>query len=88
MESVSGDGDTSRYCTLGEFSQGYGWESVMAVQEKCDEKNRVRSFRCADISAPTLRKVREGWGSPSVTCASEIKGLGHPPFGAFEVFTG
>jgi hypothetical protein len=60
----------------------------MAVQEKCDEKNRVRSFRCADISAPTLRKVREGWGSPSVTCASEIKGLGHPPFGAFEVFTG
>ena len=35
--------------------------------------------RCANISTPTLRRVREGWGTPSVIYASEIKSLGHPP---------
>jgi hypothetical protein len=37
------------------------------------------SSRCADISAPTLREVREGWGTPCVVDGSEIKSLGHPP---------
>jgi hypothetical protein len=37
------------------------------------KKVRPRSSHCADISAPTLRKVREGWGTPSVVYASEIK---------------
>ena len=37
------------------------------------------SSRCANISTPTLRKVREGWGTPCVIYASEIKSLGHPP---------
>jgi hypothetical protein len=43
------------------------------------KKSRSRSSRCVDISTPTLRKVREGWGTASVIYASEIKGLGHPP---------
>jgi len=37
------------------------------------------SSRCADISTPTLRKVREGWGTACVDYVSEVKGLGHPP---------
>jgi len=43
------------------------------------KKDGLRSSGCAEISTPTLRKVREGWGTPSVTDASEIKGLDHPP---------
>src|SRR5208337_2562651 len=43
------------------------------------KKTRLRSSRCADISTPTLRKVREGWGTPSGIYASEIKSLGQPP---------
>jgi len=33
---------------------------------------------CADICTPNLRKVREGWGTPSFSYASESKGLGPP----------
>jgi len=55
----------------------------MTVQEKGDEKSRSRSSRCADISTPTLRKVREGWGTPSVIYASEIKSRGDPPIVPF-----
>jgi hypothetical protein len=36
--SVSGDGRSFRCCTYEEFSQGFGWVSVLSVQEKCDEK--------------------------------------------------
>jgi hypothetical protein len=36
--SVSGDGRSSRCCTLGEFSQHCDCLSVIALQEKCDEK--------------------------------------------------
>src|ERR1019366_2304813 len=46
--------------------------------ERCCRYNRCSS-RCANISAPTLRKVREGWATPCVIYASEIKSLGHPP---------
>jgi hypothetical protein len=61
--SVSGDGDTSRCCTLEEFSQGCGWASVMAVREKCDEKRQgVRAvgpfstltFRTREVAHPIL----------------------------------
>ena|ERR1700733_1321243 len=47
------------------------------MQGKCSKKV-CRQFGCADTSAPTLRKVREGWGTPSVFYAGEIKGLGSP----------
>jgi len=46
----------------------------MTVREKCDEKSGSRSFRCADISTPTLRNVREGWGTPGVAYFGKIKG--------------
>jgi hypothetical protein len=36
--SVSGDGRSSRCCTVGELLQDWDCVSVMAVQEKCDEK--------------------------------------------------
>ena len=62
----------------GNVCTDYGWASVMTVQEKCDEKSGSRSSRCADISTPTLRKVREGWGTPCVIYVGEIKSLGHP----------
>jgi hypothetical protein len=29
---------------------------------------------------PTLRKVREGWGTHSFCAGSEIKRVGHPPY--------
>ncbi len=34
----------------------------------------VRTF-----PTPTLRKVREGWGTHRVIYADEIRNLGHPP---------
>ena len=37
--SVSGDGRSSRCCTVGEFLHDCDWVSVRAVLEKCDEKN-------------------------------------------------
>ena len=46
--SVSGDGIV-RCCTLEGFSQGCDWKSVMAAQENCDERNRSRLARWADI---------------------------------------
>src|SRR5271157_2510232 len=52
------------------------------------KKNRLRSSRCADISRPTLRKVREGWGTPSGIYASEIKSRGsHLQKFSFETVT-
>jgi hypothetical protein len=39
-ESVSGDGRSSRCCTVGELLQDCDSVSVTAVQEKCDEKGR------------------------------------------------
>jgi hypothetical protein len=36
--SVSGDGRSSRCCTVGELLQDCDSVSVMSVQEKCDEK--------------------------------------------------
>ena len=36
--SVSGDGRSFRCCTVGELLQDWDWVSVIAVQEKCDEK--------------------------------------------------
>jgi len=59
--------------SLEEVSQDGSWESVMAVQEKCDEKSGMGQPGCADISAPTLYKVREEWGTPQCICANEIK---------------
>jgi hypothetical protein len=56
-----------------EFLQGSGWLSVMTVQEKCDERRRGVRPRS------TLRKVREGWGTPSVGYAGEIRCFGRPP---------
>ena len=41
--SVSGDGHSSRCCTVGELLQDCDSVSVMAVQEKCDEKRQGRS---------------------------------------------
>ena len=37
-ETVSGDGRSSRCCTVGEFLHNCDSVSVRAVQEKCDEK--------------------------------------------------
>jgi hypothetical protein len=36
---VSGDGHSFRYCTVGELLHDCDRVSVMAVQEKCDDKN-------------------------------------------------
>jgi hypothetical protein len=36
------------------------------------------------FATPTLRKKREGWGTPYVGDACEIKSQGHPPI-AFNV---
>jgi hypothetical protein len=36
--SVSGDGHSFRYCTVGELLRDCGCVSVRAVLEKCDEK--------------------------------------------------
>ena len=49
--SVSGDGHSSRCCTLEGFSQDCDCVSVIALQEKCDEKglgagSGHRSVRC------------------------------------------
>jgi len=42
--SVSGDGSSFRCCTVGEFSHDCDSVSVIAVQEKCDERRgRVRA---------------------------------------------
>ena len=41
--SVSGDGHSSRCCTVGELLQDCDSVSVMAVQKKCDEKRQGRS---------------------------------------------
>ena len=40
--SVSGDGRSSRCCTVGEFLHNCDWVSVRAVQEKCDERKGAR----------------------------------------------
>jgi len=45
------------------------------------------SSGCANISAPTLGEVREGWGTPCVVYGSEIKGLGHPPGSEFDEYS-
>jgi hypothetical protein len=37
--SVSGDGHSLRYCTVGELLRDCDGMSVMAAQEKCDDKN-------------------------------------------------
>jgi hypothetical protein len=37
--SVSGDGHSFRYCTVGELLRDCDCVSVMAAQEKCDDKN-------------------------------------------------
>ena|SRR6202047_5188571 len=58
--SVSGDGHSSRCCTLGEFSHHCDCVSVIALQEKCDEKGLgAGSGHCS------LRCRQFGWGPPS-----------------------
>jgi hypothetical protein len=32
------------------------------------------------VCPPTLRKLREGWGTPFVTLPSKLGNLTHPPF--------
>ena len=61
--SVSGDGNVLNNALAENFRRVVAGGAVMAVQEKCDEKSGVRSSCCAGIFAPTLRKVREGWGT-------------------------
>ncbi len=72
FESVSGDGHTSRCCTLEGFSQDCDGVSVIALQEKCDEKglgagSGQRSVRCRQF----------GWGplrlSPSASLGASAK---------------
>src|SRR5260370_35616315 len=41
--SVAGDGCSFRCCTVGGFSHDCGSLSVVTVQQKCDEKERVRA---------------------------------------------
>src|SRR6266852_3792148 len=62
--SVSGDGHSSRCCTLEEFSQDGGCVSVMAVQEKCDEKRqgRVRTSCAASDAGSKLSSQLVQWG--------------------------
>ena len=50
MESISGDGDTSRWCTLEESSHGCGWVSVMCAQKKCDEEEGGGWLRSSVVS--------------------------------------
>ena len=61
--SVSGDGHSFRYCTVGELLRDCDYVSVMAEQEKCDDKNarsvghprfRILVLRPAEL----LKKVR------------------------------
>ena len=42
--SVSGDGRSFRYCTVGELLQDCDCVSVTVVPEKCDDKSRALRF--------------------------------------------
>ena len=65
--SVSGDGHSFRYCTVGEFSHDCDWVSVRAVLEKCDEKRRGLGsedpMRETAVESHSFRKVREKDGA-------------------------
>jgi len=45
---------------------------------KCSKKD-CRQSCCADISAPTLREVREGWDPSVLFSPVRSKAWGHPP---------
>ena len=54
---------------------------ALYVKEKLHRKKYFATlpFRLVNIPAPTLRKVREGWGTLCVGRVNEIKSLCHPP---------
>ena len=57
--SVSGDGRSFRCCTVGELLQDCNSVSVMAVQEKCDDKDLGaasghRNVRCRQFGRALL----------------------------------
>jgi hypothetical protein len=64
--SVSGDGRSSRCCTLAELLRDCDLVSVMAVQEKCDEKRSEGMIRGITVSGvgrstgPLLEKREKG----------------------------
>ena len=47
-------------------------QGIASLKRECD-RLAVRTF-----PIPTLRIVREGWGTLRVACAGEIQSLGHP----------
>src|ERR1700686_5348449 len=75
---VSGDGRSSRWCTVEVSSQRLWCMSVMSVREKCDEKSweeRSGSWQCGIPalrlrSGQALRKVR----GEHLTCPPEYGG--------------
>ena len=56
--SVSGDGHSSRCCTVGELLQDWDSVSVIAVQEKCDDKG------LGAAAGPLLEKRETGRTRP------------------------
>ena len=64
--SVSGDGHSFRYCTVGELLRDCDCVSVRAVQEKCDDKGLKAAFghRSLKVSAvvqgPFSKSARRG----------------------------
>src|SRR6202163_1358496 len=70
--SVSGDGRNFRCCTVGELLQDCDSVSVIAVQEKCDEKglgaaSGHRNVGCRQFGRAPLRL------SPSASLAASAK---------------
>jgi hypothetical protein len=70
--SVSGDGRSFRCCTVGELLQDCDSVSVIAVQEKCDEKglgaaSGHRNVRCRQFGRAPLRL------SPSTSLGASAK---------------
>ena len=75
--SVSGDGRNFRCCTVGESLRDCDLVSVIAVQEKCDEKKgegRIRkwSIGCLQIAACGCGDLREGVGISSLHSLAQI----------------
>ena len=47
--------------------------------DAADSAGLARMLMAHASEVPTLRKMREGWGTHSFCAGSEIKRMGHPP---------
>jgi hypothetical protein len=52
---------------------------LVQARSKAWATRRVGTPAVQTVATPTLRKVREGWGTLVVASAGEIKSLGCPP---------